>query len=118
VASKPFLTLDAALRGWIRFHEPLVRVRNRIVVATFEQVHEDLASVVVRLNERFGTTLASLSEDDAEADPQAYFAEREGRGIPLIGRTTAGASRDRPARPSRTFLERANELSERFRSVP
>ena len=118
VASKPFLTLDAALRGWIRFHEPLVRVRNRIVVATFEQVHEDLASVVVRLNERFGTTLATPSEDDAEADLQAYFAEREGRGIPLIGRTTAGASRDRPARPSRTFLERANELSERFRSVP
>lgn len=113
VESKPFLTPDAALRGWIRFHEPLVGVRSRVVVATFEQVHDDLASVVGRINDRFGTAFVRPDASIDGADTRAYFAEREGRGLPLIGRTTAGAA-GRPHRPSRSLLERANELYGRF----
>jgi hypothetical protein len=118
VESKPFLTPDAALRGWVRFHEPLVRVRDRIVVATFEQVHEDLASVVERLNERFGTTLVPPSAG-TPVDPERYFAEREGRGLPLIGRTGTGdATADvRVSRPSQRMLERAQRLYRAFVSA-
>ncbi len=121
VESKPFLTPNDAVRGWARFHEPLLRVRSRLVVATFEQVHEDLASVVERVNERFGTGLVPPGAADVAAatdDAGSYFAEREGRGLPLIGRTGAPAPVDgRPSRPSGGTLERAQRLYRAFVSA-
>jgi hypothetical protein len=91
VESKPFLTLDAALRGWTRFYEPLVAARERVVFATWEQVHTDLAGVVERINARFGISLTAPGADVvAAADPSTAQA-REGRGLPMIGRTEADA---------------------------
>ncbi len=118
VESKPFLTAEAALRGWVRFHEPLVRVRGRIVVATFEHVHEDLASAVERLNERFGTTLVPPAAG-AAVDPERYFDERTGHGLPMIGRTGSGSGSGgiNAARPSRRMLERAQRLYRAFVSA-
>jgi hypothetical protein len=43
------------LRAWIRFHRRLVPVRDRLVVATFEDVTSDLGAVIRRVNDRFGT---------------------------------------------------------------
>jgi hypothetical protein len=121
VESKPFLTSNDALRGWIRFHEPLVRVRPRIVVATFEQVHEDLASVVERLNDRFGTAFTLPGAADIVAatdDAERYFEARDGRGLPLIGRTgSTGAHAPEDVRPSRPKLERAQRLYRAFVSA-
>ena len=44
-----------ALRGYLRFYEPLVRFRDRIVIATFDEVVGDFGSVIERVNERFRT---------------------------------------------------------------
>jgi hypothetical protein len=44
-----------ALRGYLRFYEPLVRFRDGIVVATFEEVVGDFGSVIERVNARFRT---------------------------------------------------------------
>jgi len=51
----PEIGVAGALRGWIRFHEPLLSALDGIVVATFEQVVADLGAVVGRINARFGT---------------------------------------------------------------
>jgi hypothetical protein len=44
-----------ALRGYLRFYGPLVRVRDGIVVATFDEVVSDFGSVIERVNARFRT---------------------------------------------------------------
>ena len=51
----PDLGPSAALRGWVRFYEPLAAVRGALVVAAFDEVIADLAPVIRRVNERFGT---------------------------------------------------------------
>ena len=56
VIRTPASSIRGALRGYIRFHRPLLAFRDGLVVATFDQVTGDLASVIRRVNERFGTT--------------------------------------------------------------
>lgn len=106
VESKPFLSLDAALRGWTRFYEPLVPVRERVVVATWEQVHTDLGGVVERVNARFGISLTAPSADIvASADPSTARVG-EGHGVPMIGRTE-GSGGPPGGVASERLLERA-----------
>ena len=49
------LTPRASLRGYVGFHEPLLRHRDGFVVGTFEEVVGGFGSVIERVNERFGT---------------------------------------------------------------
>ena len=108
--AKPAITVAQALRGWLRFYGPLRAYRSSFVVATDEEVHEDPAAPIRRLNDRFGTAFALPTEDTREGAARD-IAERgyagEGRGLPLIGHTSPtdqdlGAERER--------------LRERFRS--
>jgi hypothetical protein len=55
VIRNPHLSIPQALRGYLRFHEPLLRYRSGFVVGTFEQVITDFGAVVDRVNERFRT---------------------------------------------------------------
>jgi hypothetical protein len=55
VVRSPSLRVSGVLRGWVRFHEPLVAVRDRLVVATFADATMDVGGIVRRVNERFGT---------------------------------------------------------------
>jgi hypothetical protein len=52
------LGVRAALRGYLRFYEPLVPIREDLVIATFDQVVNDLGSVIERVNARFHTAFA------------------------------------------------------------
>src|SRR5207253_1895092 len=54
VIRRPSLTLSQAIRGYIRFYEPLLAHRDRFVTGTFEEVTTDLAAVIRRINRRFG----------------------------------------------------------------
>jgi hypothetical protein len=69
VVRDPSLPVRGVLRGWVRFHEPLVAVRDGLVVATFEQATTDVAGIVQRVNERFGTSFR-------EFDPTPENLER------------------------------------------
>lgn len=60
----PAISMGAALRGYVRFHRPLIPHRDRLVVATFEQVTGDLASVIDRVNRRFGTSFGPFNPTD------------------------------------------------------
>jgi hypothetical protein len=55
---KPLLSVGAALRGYLRFYEPLVPLRDGFVTATFDEVLRDLGGPIERLNHRFGTSFA------------------------------------------------------------
>jgi hypothetical protein len=105
VESKPFLTRGDALAAWLRFHEPLLSAADSIVVATFEAIHEDLAGVVERVNERFGTTFVApdaATLERAQPEIERSFRERAGPGVPLIGRTAGPSEPPGPAPPAST----------------
>jgi hypothetical protein len=55
VVRLPHLTLSQALRSYARFHAPLLPLRDRIVVGTFEEATADLGDLIRRVNDRFGT---------------------------------------------------------------
>jgi hypothetical protein len=61
----PYLTAASALRGFVRFYEPLRRSRSGFVVADFDEVVTDFGSVVDRLNGRFGTSFARFEHTEA-----------------------------------------------------
>lgn len=62
---RPGLPAAVAVRGYVRFHAPLERVLDRIVVATFDQAVGDLGAVIARLNERFATSFAPFEHTPA-----------------------------------------------------
>lgn len=71
----PAISMRGALRGYVRFHRPLLPHRDRLVVATFEQVTGDLASVIGRVNRRFGTSFGSF--EPTEENVARVFREIE-----------------------------------------
>lgn len=99
VVREPALGVRGALRGWVRFHAPLVGVRDSLVVATFEEATTDVAGVVRRVNERFGTrfrpfdstpeNLAAVAALIERGDRNTFGTDegvRRGGGLPGEGR--------------------------------
>lgn len=60
----PHLTAGSALRGFVRFYEPLLPHRPGFVVAHFDEVVNDFGSVVDRVNERFGTSFTRFQHTE------------------------------------------------------
>jgi len=65
VIHTPELSVEASLRGYVRFHEPLLEKRDGFVVGTFEEVTSDFGRVIERLNERFGTSFGGFEHSPA-----------------------------------------------------
>ena len=65
----------ALLRGYVRFHEPLLPHLDAIVVATFEEAVGDLGRAIRRVNERFGTRFRPF--EHTEANVERVLAEIE-----------------------------------------
>lgn len=53
-----------AMRGWLRFYEPLRPHLKKLVVGTFDRVTTDFGSVIERVNERFGTDFVPFQHTD------------------------------------------------------
>jgi hypothetical protein len=68
VVRYPHLSVRQALRGYRRFHTPLLRHRDRVVVGRFEDVIEDLGGVIRQVNRRFGTTFQEFVPTADNAD--------------------------------------------------
>lgn len=127
VVTKPRLTVAQALRGYRRFHAPLLPLSNGMVVATYEQVSSDMGAVVTRVNERFGTAFDSSGAAVGAVSHaiEEYWEGREGPGLPLLGRT-GGADDDAVRARARSSYEdqrlstsraRAEDLYARFREL-
>jgi hypothetical protein len=111
----PELTPAHALRGYVRFHEPLLPHRGGFVVVRFEEVTADPGIAIRRVNERFGTSFEVFEPTEANLRAVREEMERwdrstereEGRPIELArGLPTAekegrkAALRERYLRPS------------------
>jgi hypothetical protein len=90
VVRAPSLGLGGVLRGWVRFHEPLLRVRHRLVVATFVDATSDVGGIVRRVNERFGTR---FREFEGTPENLARVTDLIERGDLNTFGTTEGAER-------------------------
>ena len=96
LARWPELTTAHALRGYIRFYEPLVAHRDGFVVARFEEVTTDPGIAIRRVNERFGTSFAPFvpTEDNLLAVREEM--ERWDRNTELIEGRPIGLARGLP----------------------
>jgi hypothetical protein len=61
------------LRDYVRFHRPLLTIKDSFVVAPFEEVTTDFGKSVTRLNARFGTRFPAF-EHTPEAQEQIFEA--------------------------------------------
>jgi hypothetical protein len=73
VIKTPATPVSAALRGYVRFHRTLLAHRSDLVVGTFEQITDDFASVIARVNERFGSSFGEF--EPTEANVARVFRE-------------------------------------------
>jgi hypothetical protein len=53
---RPDLTVGQGLRGYVRFHRPLIRYRRGFVVGTFEQAVTRFGDLMQEVNDTFGTS--------------------------------------------------------------
>ncbi len=60
VVRLPYLSLEQALRSYVRFYRALLPHAPGFVVAPFEEVIHNLGAVIRRLNDRFGTAFAEF----------------------------------------------------------
>jgi len=68
VVRAPAIGVPAALRGWLRFHRPLLPIAGALAVGTFAQLTTDLGAVVRRINERFGTRFREFDHTPANVE--------------------------------------------------
>ena len=106
------ISIRQALRGFIRFYEPLLPYREDLVVGTFADVTTDFGEVTRRVNRRFGTSFAEFEHTKEnqrrcfEAIERAY-AVRDERGSALEAIV---------ARPSEMRRDIKDRLRARYRA--
>jgi hypothetical protein len=96
----PHLSLGQALRSYVRFYRPLVALRDRFVLATFEEVTTDFGAVTRRVNERFGTDFAVFEHTQENVERCLAAIRKHGvarRGPVLVHRTGSSPSPVRAA---------------------
>lgn len=75
----PELGARAAMRGYLRFYEPLARRRGGFVTATFEEVTTSFGSAIERLNARFGSSFSPFEHTRANVERIEGEIERDYR---------------------------------------
>ncbi|MBI3649304.1 MAG: hypothetical protein HY240_11250 [Actinobacteria bacterium] len=62
----PTVSMSSAIRGYIRFHRPLLAYREGFVTASFRETTDGgLGAVIDRVNERFGTSFVPFAHTEA-----------------------------------------------------
>jgi hypothetical protein len=96
------VSMGTALLTYIVFYERCLRVRDRVVVASFEEITRDMGAVIDRTNERFGCHFARFEHTEenvarcfelieAEVPEERFGAARES----VLPRPTASRERGR-----------------------
>jgi hypothetical protein len=108
----PAVSMAGALRGYVRFHRPLLPHRSGLVVATFDQVTGDLAAVIERVNLRFGTSFRPFEPTEENVDRIFREIEEDER---RRARSADGLERSVP-RPSAVREELKASMLAAYRS--
>ena len=85
VIRSPDIGVRAAMRGYVRFYQPLLRLRAAYITAEFEEVIGGFGVSIERLNAHFGTTFGPFehtTENVARVDREIErdYRAREGSG--------------------------------------
>lgn len=109
----PSLTIGQALRGYVRFYDPIAPYRDRFVVGRFEEVTTDLGGVIRRVNERFCTDFVPY--EPTEQNERAVRAELDAWDASTNIQEGGPAELGR-GRPTAEKESRKTELREAYRS--
>jgi hypothetical protein len=103
---EPDVDLVDALHAYRRFHEALLPVRDSLVVGRFDEVTHEFATVVRRLNARFGTGFGVFGGSGAElAEVRRMIGFRPTLSPVLLGFESGLVSRDEARRHVATLEE-------------
>jgi len=81
------ISMRQALRGYIRFYQPLLPHRGAFVVGPFGEVTTDFGAVTARINARFGTRFAEFEHTDANVRACFEAIDRHWRRTGAAGST-------------------------------
>jgi hypothetical protein len=98
---EPRLTVRMALKGYLRFYEAVARNAEEVTICPFEELIEDPGSLLVRLNERYGSDFAIPAASEPERTAIFGEIERLHPGLPVEKLSTP-----RPERASANMLAR------------
>jgi hypothetical protein len=107
----PDLGPAAAMRGYLRFHEPLLPRRDGFVTATFEEVVGSFGDAIERINARFRTNFRPFEHTAANVARIEGEIERDYRSRERLAARLEAAI----PRPSQARREQAAEVRERVR---
>jgi len=107
----PDLSPNAAVRGYLRFYEPLLRCRDGFVTATFDEVVHAFGTPIVRLNERFGSSFTPFDPTPENVARIEGEIERDYRSREPSGERLEAVI----PRPSATRDERKADVTELVR---
>ena len=68
VIHHPELDISSALQGYLDFYEPLLPHQDKMVVADFKDVVGHYDEVIMKVNEKFGTTLDVFEQNEANVE--------------------------------------------------
>jgi hypothetical protein len=71
VEDKPMpmhVTFEMHLQGWLSFYRTVERVKDRVVIAPFEDVIDDFGLIIDRVNTRFGTNFDHFEHTTANVE--------------------------------------------------
>jgi len=101
---EPHVDLRDVLVAYARFYEQLLPHRDAMVVGEFQQLTQDLAGVVRRVNDRFGTDYAEPSLDEEQRRECTELATARSSLSPvLLGFESGTVSREQ-LRAARTTV--------------
>jgi hypothetical protein len=108
VVRLPHLSLRQALRSYLRFYEPLLPVRRRLVVASLKEVSSDFGAVIRRVNQLHGTSFGVFEPSEGNIQRVLESVDRSDRSAFGTGEAFE-RSRARPS-PEREKMKDALRL--------
>ena len=111
VVRLPVLSVRQAVRSYLRFYEPLLPLRHRFVVGSFDEVSTDFGAVIDRLNTRYGTSFHRFEHTPGNERTVMEEVDRWDRGA--FGEDAAAFDRSR-ARPTDGRAAMKDALGERY----
>jgi len=103
------VSIQQALRGYIRFYTPLIKHLDSLVVGSFEEITTDFGAVIERVNRRFETAFAPF--EHTEENVRACFAQIDAD----FGTRVSGLALERSvARPSNVRAGIKEDLRDRY----
>jgi len=80
----PEIDQNDALRRWTRFYEAVVKVSDKVVIATFEQATGDFGKVIDRINARFACDFARCEASEEFREHVFAAMERDNADNPAF----------------------------------